>query len=222
VDLERGPLSLVSTIDLLGRKSIGSGLEIREFGRRDPSRWPRGTLYPRKLALILPTSCGCSVGIVHFWTQATEFGLWVNGVSTVFTHSFYSHLQFCAHTCSSHILLLCSHIFLLCFIINLVKDGGSHEVAKLWIRENWMAWEKLEWANELLKCHGMLLCHQFVNMFKRKWAVNKHWKYSPLTQRIMWLWKIRSYKLNILIIAAVPCNLLSKINILNQNFVSRS
>jgi hypothetical protein len=32
--------------DLLGRKSSGSGLEIREYGRKDPSRWPRGTLYP--------------------------------------------------------------------------------------------------------------------------------------------------------------------------------
>jgi hypothetical protein len=39
VGLERGPLSLVSTIEeLLGRKSSGSGLEIREYGRRDSSR----------------------------------------------------------------------------------------------------------------------------------------------------------------------------------------
>jgi hypothetical protein len=39
VGLERGPLSLVSTIEeLLGRKSRGSGLEIREYGCRDPSR----------------------------------------------------------------------------------------------------------------------------------------------------------------------------------------
>jgi hypothetical protein len=39
--LERGPLSLVSTIEeLLGRKSSGSGLEIREYGRKDPPRWP--------------------------------------------------------------------------------------------------------------------------------------------------------------------------------------
>jgi hypothetical protein len=39
VGLERGPLSLVSTIEeLLGRKSSGSGLETREYGRRDPSR----------------------------------------------------------------------------------------------------------------------------------------------------------------------------------------
>jgi hypothetical protein len=35
VGLERGPLSLVSTIEeLLGRKSSGSGLENREYGRR--------------------------------------------------------------------------------------------------------------------------------------------------------------------------------------------
>jgi hypothetical protein len=39
VGLERGPLSLVSTIEeLLGLKSSGSGLEIREYCRRDPSR----------------------------------------------------------------------------------------------------------------------------------------------------------------------------------------
>jgi hypothetical protein len=39
VGLERGPLSLVSTIEeLLGRNSSGSGLKIRDYGRRDPSR----------------------------------------------------------------------------------------------------------------------------------------------------------------------------------------
>jgi hypothetical protein len=38
VDLERGPLSLVSTTEeLLGRKNSGCGVEIREYGRRDPS-----------------------------------------------------------------------------------------------------------------------------------------------------------------------------------------
>jgi hypothetical protein len=36
VGLEQGALSLVSTIEeLLGRKSIGSGLENRDYGRRD-------------------------------------------------------------------------------------------------------------------------------------------------------------------------------------------
>jgi hypothetical protein len=76
VGLERGPLSLVSTIEeLLGRKSSGSGLEILEYGRRGPSRWPRCTLYPQKFALTSPTSGGSSVGIVHSRTQATEFSL---------------------------------------------------------------------------------------------------------------------------------------------------
>jgi hypothetical protein len=36
--LERGPLSLVSTIEEpLETKSSGSGLDIREYGLRDPS-----------------------------------------------------------------------------------------------------------------------------------------------------------------------------------------
>jgi hypothetical protein len=39
VRLERGPLSLVNTTEeLLERKSSGSGLEIRKYGRRDQSR----------------------------------------------------------------------------------------------------------------------------------------------------------------------------------------
>jgi hypothetical protein len=37
-------------------KSGGSCLENREYVRRDPSRWPRGTLYPQKLAITSPTS----------------------------------------------------------------------------------------------------------------------------------------------------------------------
>jgi hypothetical protein len=50
VGLERGPLSLVSTIEeLLGRESSGSGLEILEYGRRDPSRWPRDTPLTAKI-----------------------------------------------------------------------------------------------------------------------------------------------------------------------------
>jgi hypothetical protein len=71
----RGPPSFVSTIEeLLGRKSSGSGLEMREYGRRDPSRWTRDTpSNPQKLALTSPTSGGRSVGIVRSRTQATEF-----------------------------------------------------------------------------------------------------------------------------------------------------
>jgi hypothetical protein len=76
VGLERGPLSLVSTTEeLLERKNSISCLENPEYGNRDPSRWPRGTLYPLKLALSSPTSGGRSVGIVRSRTQATEFSL---------------------------------------------------------------------------------------------------------------------------------------------------
>jgi hypothetical protein len=50
VGLERGPLCLVSsTEELLERKSSGSGLENREYSRRDPSCWPRYTLLSAKV-----------------------------------------------------------------------------------------------------------------------------------------------------------------------------
>jgi hypothetical protein len=50
VGLERVPLSLVSTIEeLLGRKSSGSGLENRDYGRRDPPLWLLDTLLSAKV-----------------------------------------------------------------------------------------------------------------------------------------------------------------------------
>jgi hypothetical protein len=71
VSLERGRLSLVSTIqELLERKNSGSGLEIRENGRRDLSCWPLGTLYRQTLALASPTSGDCTVSRVRSGTQA--------------------------------------------------------------------------------------------------------------------------------------------------------
>jgi hypothetical protein len=74
VRLERGPLTLVSTTEeLLERKNSDSSLENREYGRRHPSRRPRGTLYQQMLALTSPTSGGRSVCIVRSWTQAMEF-----------------------------------------------------------------------------------------------------------------------------------------------------
>jgi hypothetical protein len=82
VGLERGPFSLVNTTEeLLGSKNSGSGLENREYCRRDPLRWPRGTLYPLKLALTSPTRGGRSVGIVRSRTHATEFQF----LSAIFT-----------------------------------------------------------------------------------------------------------------------------------------
>jgi hypothetical protein len=62
-------ISLVSTIEELPEtKSSGSNLGSREHGRRDPSRWPRSTLYPQKLTLTSPTS-----GSRSSRSQATEF-----------------------------------------------------------------------------------------------------------------------------------------------------
>jgi hypothetical protein len=64
----------VSTIEeLLGRKSSGFGLESREYGRRNLSRKPRGSPYPNKFALTLPTKGGRSVGTIPSRTRATEF-----------------------------------------------------------------------------------------------------------------------------------------------------
>jgi hypothetical protein len=74
VGLERGPLSRVSTTEELhGRKINGSGLEMWEYGRRDPLRWSRGTFHLQTLALNSPTSGGRSVRIVRWRTQAMEF-----------------------------------------------------------------------------------------------------------------------------------------------------
>jgi hypothetical protein len=73
--VSRGPLSSVSMIEeLLEWKSRGFGLENREYGRGDPLRWPRDTLYPqKKLALTSQTSGGRSVGIVRLRIRAIEF-----------------------------------------------------------------------------------------------------------------------------------------------------
>jgi hypothetical protein len=84
VGLERGPLSLVSTNwGATWYKSSGFCLENREYGRRDPSRWPRGTLYPQKFAITSPTSGGRSVGIVRSRTQTMEFVLVLSLINVV-------------------------------------------------------------------------------------------------------------------------------------------
>jgi hypothetical protein len=73
VVLKRCPFSPVSiTEELLGRKSSGSGLGIREYGCREPSSWQRGTLSPQKLALTSSTTDGRSVGIVRLRTKSMQ------------------------------------------------------------------------------------------------------------------------------------------------------
>jgi hypothetical protein len=107
VCLERGPLSLVSTTEeLLGRKSSGTGLENREYGRRDPSRWPLVILYPQKLALTSTTSGGRSVGIVRSRTQATECFLlfWYLPLKNIICiSSLYESAILCAFMEESHL-----------------------------------------------------------------------------------------------------------------------
>jgi hypothetical protein len=75
VGLERGPLSFVSkTEELLGRKSRGSGLENRDYSRRDTSRWPRDTPLSSKAGTSFADKRH-SVGIVRSRTKATELFL---------------------------------------------------------------------------------------------------------------------------------------------------
>jgi hypothetical protein len=40
------------------KRTLTTGLEIRDYGRRDSSRWPRGTFYPQTLILNSLTSDG--------------------------------------------------------------------------------------------------------------------------------------------------------------------
>jgi hypothetical protein len=68
------PRAFIATIYLLYPLVDISGLESREYGRRDQSRWPRGTLYLQRMALTSPTSGGSSDGIIRSRIQAREFG----------------------------------------------------------------------------------------------------------------------------------------------------
>jgi hypothetical protein len=69
--LERGPLSLMTTEELLEGKVAAPVYKTEINDRGKPLRWPRDTLNPRKSALTSPTSGGRSVGIVRSRTTAT-------------------------------------------------------------------------------------------------------------------------------------------------------
>jgi hypothetical protein len=99
VGLERGPLSLVSTTDEPLGSSSGSGLENWEYGRGNPLRWPRDTLYLQKLALTSPTCGGHSASIVRLPTKTTEFFFNMSihmrtSVALSQLNVFYSHSSF--------------------------------------------------------------------------------------------------------------------------------
>jgi hypothetical protein len=74
VGLERGPLSLVSTIEELLDRKVAALVQKTE----NTAVWIRhadheGNRYPQKLAITSPTSGGLSVGIVRSLTQTLEF-----------------------------------------------------------------------------------------------------------------------------------------------------
>jgi hypothetical protein len=74
VNGERGPFSLVSTTEQLLDRKVKSCLENREYGRRDPSRWPRGTFYPHKLAITsLTREFVCLSNQLHWQTASAYF-----------------------------------------------------------------------------------------------------------------------------------------------------
>jgi hypothetical protein len=71
--LERGPLSLLRIIEELFERKVAVPVWKTEInGRGDSLRWLRDALYPLKLALTSPTSCGRSIGIVYWQTKAPE------------------------------------------------------------------------------------------------------------------------------------------------------
>jgi hypothetical protein len=90
VGLERGPLSLVSTIEeLLERKSIASGLENRNYGIGDPPRYYATPVYQQKLALTSQGNGGCSVGIARSRTKCTKLLLLVIMSVSIFLYVFW-------------------------------------------------------------------------------------------------------------------------------------
>jgi hypothetical protein len=83
----------------------GSGLEIREYGRRDPSRWPRGTLYQQKLALTSLTSGTRSACIVRSRTEATEFVAFLCSCVNVHSVIVHEEVQKCLQSIGSVVYL---------------------------------------------------------------------------------------------------------------------
>jgi hypothetical protein len=77
VGLERGPLSLVRSVEEKKKKKVAvPGLENRDLTAVGTHCTDHVTpLYPQKLALTSPTSGGRSVGIVRSPAKAMEFSL---------------------------------------------------------------------------------------------------------------------------------------------------
>ena len=77
MSLERGPLSLVRSIEERLEQKVAAPVQKTEIKTAVGNRWADHVtpLYSQKLALTSPTGGGRSVGIVRSRTKATEFSL---------------------------------------------------------------------------------------------------------------------------------------------------
>jgi hypothetical protein len=72
-----------TTEELRGRKSIGSGLDNREYGTKDPSPWPRGIFYQQKDGINFAYKLN-RVALIHEGTLRIERSQLVGAVSANF------------------------------------------------------------------------------------------------------------------------------------------
>jgi hypothetical protein len=144
VGLERGPLSLVSTIEeLLGRNSCACGLENWVYGRGDLLRLPRDTLYLQKLALTSPTCGSPLVGIFRLWTKTTEFLFVFTFQPRRWREYFLWSISELSLDCMvlhpGRILLIVTPFFMKLYMNGWSLCVLNWKMARLWKKYNWLS-----------------------------------------------------------------------------------